>query len=341
MGYNEVTFLSDRVCGICGFTHSVAYTSSVENAMGIVVPERAQMIRSILLEVERLHSHLLNLGLACHFVGFDSGFMQFFRIREQSMKMAEILTGARKTYGMNLIGGIRRDILKDDMIATIALAGGMRRDLNELVDILLSTANTEQRSMGVGILDPQVARDFSNVGPMVRGSGHRRDMRQDHPYAGYAKLPFELYSETGNDVYSRLKVRIHEVFNSLNMIEFGLQSLPGGPLAVEGFTYIPHRFALGFAEAPRGDDIHWSMTGDNQKLFRWRCRAATYANWPTLRYMLRGNTVSDAPLIIGSLDPCYSCTDRMTVVDVRKKTSIVVPYKEIERYGIERKNSPL
>ncbi len=341
MGYNEVTFLSDRVCGICGFTHSVAYTTSVENAMGIVVPERAQMIRSILLEVERLHSHLLNLGLACHFVGFDSGFMQFFRIREQSMKMAEILTGARKTYGMNLIGGMRRDILKDDMITTIALAGGMRRDLNELVDILLSTPNTEQRSIGVGILDPQVARDFSNVGPMVRGSGHRRDMRQDHPYAGYAKLPFELFSETGNDVYSRLKVRIHEVFNSLNMIQFGLQSLPGGPLAVEGFNYIPHRFALGFAEAPRGDDIHWSMTGDNQKLFRWRCRAATYANWPTLRYMLRGNTVSDAPLIIGSLDPCYSCTDRMTVVDVRKKTSIVVPYKEIERYGIERKSSPL
>jgi formate hydrogenlyase subunit 5 len=341
MGYNEVTFLSDRVCGICGFTHSVAYTSSVENAMGIVVPERAQMIRSILLEVERLHSHLLNLGLACHFVGFDSGFMQFFRVREQSMKMAEILTGARKTYGMNLIGGMRRDILKDDMIATIALAGSMRRDLNDLVDILLSTPNTEQRSVGVGILDPQVARDFSNVGPMVRGSGHRRDMRQDHPYAGYAKLPFELYSETGNDVYSRLKVRIREVFNSLDMIEFGLQNLPGGPLAVEGFTYIPHRFALGFAEAPRGDDVHWSMTGDNQKLFRWRCRAATYANWPTLRYMLRGNTVSDAPLIIGSLDPCYSCTDRMTVVDVRKKTSIVVPYKEIERYGIERKNSPL
>ena len=341
MGYNEVTFLSDRVCGICGFTHSVAYTTSVENAMGIVVPERAQMIRSILLEVERLHSHLLNLGLACHFVGFDSGFMQFFRVREQSMKMAEILTGARKTYGMNLIGGIRRDILKEDMLQTIALAGSMRRELNDLVDILLSTPNTEQRSVGIGLLDPQVARDFSNVGPMVRGSGHRRDMRQDHPYAGYAKLPFELCSESGNDVYSRLKVRIHEVFNSLNMIEFGLQSLPGGPLAVEGFTYIPHRFALGFAEAPRGDDVHWSMTGDNQKLFRWRCRAATYANWPTLRYMLRGNTVSDAPLIIGSLDPCYSCTDRMTVVDVRKKTSVVVPYKEIERYGIERKNSPL
>lgn len=267
--------------------------------------------------------------------------MQFFRVRETSMKMAEILTGARKTYGLNLIGGIRRDLLKEDMIQTRQLAQQMRRDVQELVDMLLSTPNMEQRTVGIGRLDPEIARDFSNVGPMVRASSHARDTRADHPFVGYGLLPMEVHSEQGCDVISRLKVRINEVYTSLNMIDFGLDNLPGGPLMVEGFTYIPHRFALGFAEAPRGDDIHWSMTGDNQKLYRWRCRAATYANWPTLRYMLRGNTVSDAPLIIGSLDPCYSCTDRMTVVDVRKKKSKVVPYKELERYSIERKNSPL
>lgn len=257
------------------------------------------------------------------------------------MKMAEILTGARKTYGLNLIGGIRRDLLKEDMIQTRQLAQQMRRDVQELVDMLLSTPNMEQRTVGIGRLDPQIARDFSNVGPMVRASGHARDTRADHPFVGYGLLPMTVHSEQGCDVISRLKVRINEVYTALNMIDFGLDNLPGGPLMVEGFTYIPHRFALGFSEAPRGDDIHWSMTGDNQKLYRWRCRAATYANWPTLRYMLRGNTVSDAPLIIGSLDPCYSCTDRMTVVDVRKKKSKVVPYKELERYSIERKNSPL
>ncbi|MGY0161256.1 hydrogenase large subunit [Edwardsiella tarda] len=341
MGYNEVTFLSDRVCGICGFAHSTAYTSSVENALGIEVPLRAKAIRSILLEVERLHSHLLNLGLSCHFVGFDSGFMQFFRVREKSMKMAEILTGARKTYGLNLIGGIRRDMLKADMIATRQLAAEMRAEVKALIDILFSTPNIEQRTVGIGRLDPQIARDFSNVGPMVRASGHARDTRADHPFAGYDLLPMTVHSEQGCDVISRVKVRINEVFTALNMIEFGLDNLPGGPLAVEGFNYVPHRFALGFTEAPRGDDIHWSMTGDNQKLYRWRCRAATYANWPTLRYMLRGNTVSDAPLIIGSLDPCYSCTDRVTLVDVNRRKSVTVPYKEIERYGLERKDSPL
>ncbi|SPW34863.1 Hydrogenase-3 component E [Edwardsiella tarda] len=341
MGYNEVTFLSDRVCGICGFAHSTAYTSSVENALGIEVPLRAKAIRSILLEVERLHSHLLNLGLSCHFVGFDAGFMQFFRVREKSMKMAEILTGARKTYGLNLIGGIRRDMLKADMIATRQLVAEMRAEVKSLIDILFSTPNIEQRTVGIGRLDPQIARDFSNVGPMVRASGHARDTRADHPFAGYDLLPMTVHSEQGCDVISRVKVRINEVFTALNMIEFGLDNLPGGPLAVEGFNYVPHRFALGFTEAPRGDDIHWSMTGDNQKLYRWRCRAATYANWPTLRYMLRGNTVSDAPLIIGSLDPCYSCTDRVTLVDVNRRKSVTVPYKEIERYGLERKDSPL
>ncbi|AUH01409.1 hydrogenase large subunit [Prodigiosinella confusarubida] len=341
MGYNEVTFLSDRVCGICGFTHSVAYTSSIENALGIPVPPRAHAIRSVLLEVERLHSHLLNIGLSSHFVGFDTGFMQFFRIREKSMQMAEMLTGARKTYGLNLIGGVRRDILKDSRLKTIKLVREMHEEVTQLTDMLLNTANMGQRTQGIGILDRKVARDYSPVGPMIRASGFQRDVRIDHPFAGYLDLPMELHHLDAGDVYSRLLVRVREVFTSLAMIEFGLDNLPEGPLLNEHFTYQPHKFALGFTEAPRGEDIHWSMTGDNQKLFRWRCRAATYANWPVLRYMLRGNTVSDAPLIIGSLDPCYSCTDRVTLVDVRTQKITTVPYKEMERYGLERTNSPL
>lgn len=341
MGYDEVTFLADRVCGICGFTHSVAYANSVENALGIKVPERAQMIRTILLEVERLHSHLLNIGLSCHFVGFDTGFMQFFRVREKAMKMAEMLTGARKTYGLNLIGGVRRDILKEQRIEGLKIVQEMRTEVTQLVEILLETPNMHQRTAGIGMLDRKVARDYSPVGPMVRASGYNRDVRRDHPFAAYASIPFDLQVLDGCDVNSRVMIRIQEFFESIGIIEYGLANMPVGPLLTEGFHYQPHKFALGFTEAPRGEDVHWSMLGDNQKLYRWRCRAATYANWPTLRYMLRGNTVSDAPLIIGSLDPCYSCTDRVTVVDVRKRKSQTVSYKEIERYGIERKNSPL
>lgn len=341
MGYDEVTFLADRVCGICGFTHSVAYANSVENALGLEVPARAHMIRSIFLEVERLHSHLLNLGLASHFVGFDTGFMQFFRVREKAMTLAELLTGARKTYGMNLIGGVRRDILKDERIRTLQVVRELRADVKALVDMMLDTPNMIQRTAGIGRLDPQVARDYSPAGPLVRASGHRRDIRIDHPFAAYASLPLTLHSKDGCDVLSRVVIRAEEVFDSLSMIEYALEHMPEGPILVEGFAYVPHRFALGSTEAPRGEDIHWTMLGDNQKLYRWRCRAPTYANWPPLRYMLRGNTVSDAPLIVASIDPCYSCTDRVTLVDVRKGSSTTVPYKEIERYGRERKNSPL
>jgi Ni,Fe-hydrogenase III large subunit/Ni,Fe-hydrogenase III component G len=341
MGYNEVTFLADRVCGICGYAHSVAYTNSVENALGIEVPERAQAIRMVLLETERLHSHMLNIGLVCHFVGFDSGFMQFFRVREKAMTLAELLTGSRKTYAMNLIGGVRRDILGEQKIRTLQLVAELRAETMRLVDILLSTANFDSRVNGVGLLDKQLARDYSPVGPVVRGSGFRRDTRVDHPFAGYRKVALPINTRDGCDVLSRTLIRISEVLDSLSLIEQVLDAAPGGPILNEKFTYKPYQFALGFTEAPRGEDVHWSMTGDNQKLFRWRCRAATYANWPVLRYMLRGNTVSDAPLIVGSIDPCYSCADRVTVVDVRRETSKTVPYKELERYCRERTDSPL
>ncbi len=341
MGYNDVTFLADRICGICGFTHSVAYASSIENALGIHAPPRAATIRTILLEVERLHSHLLNLGLACHFVGFDTGFMHFFRVREKSMELAELLTGSRKTYALNLIGGVRRDILAEQSARTRQLIGELRTEVTRLLDILLSTANMRQRLEGIGKLDHKVARDYSPVGPTVRGSGHRRDIRIDHPYAGYAGIPIPLHVMEGGDVLSRTLIRAQEFFDSIAIIEHCLDNAPAGPVLVEGFTYTPHRFALGYTEAPRGEDIHWSMLGDNQKLHRWRCRAASYNNWPSLRYMLRGNTVSHAPIIVASIDPCYSCTDRVTVVDVRKRNASVIPYKEMERYCRERTNSPL
>ncbi len=341
MNYDQVTFLTDRICGICGYAHSVAYSTSVERALGIDVPMRAQYIRTILLEVERLHSHLLNLGLACHFVGFDTGFMQFFRVREKTMKMAELLTGARKTYGMNLIGGIRRDILKEERTQALRWISELRVEVKNLVDILLNTPNIVQRTQGIGMLETKVARDYSPVGPTLRGSGFARDTRVIHPYVAYDRVPWTTVSKTGCDVLSRTLIRAEEFFGSLSMVEECLETMPDGPILVEGFRYRPYSFALGYVEAPRGEDIHWTMLGDNQKIYRWRCRASSYNNWPPLRYMLRGNTFSDAPLIVASIDPCYSCTERVTVVDIRKKSVKTVPYKEMERYCIERKDSPL
>jgi formate hydrogenlyase subunit 5 len=154
-------------------------------------------------------------------------------------------------------------------------------------------------------------------------------------------VPWKLTYKDGCDVLARTLIRAEEFFESLSMVERCLEEMPEGPVLVEGFNYKPYSFALGYVEAPRGEDIHWSMLGDNQKIYRWRCRASSYNNWPPLRYMLRNNTISDAPLIVASIDPCYSCTERVTVVDVRKKKVSIISYKEMERYCRERKHSPL
>ena len=342
LNYDAVTFLADRICGICGNAHSVAYAEAVENAQGIEVPVRGQYIRAILLEVERLHSHLLNLGLVCHYCGFDTGFQHFFRVREKTMDLAVLLTGARKTYGLNLIGGVRRDILDEQKLATIKYVREIRNEVEALVDMLVSTANFESRTAGVGRLDPAVARDYSPVGPCVRGSGIARDVRFDHPFDGYKYLSgMKARSHDGCDVQSRTLVRVEEFMDSLTMIEQLLDGAPAGPVLTEDWRYTPHKFALGYTEAPRGEDMHWAQVGDNQKCYRWRAKAATYSNWPILRYMFRGNTVADAAIIVGSMDPCYSCTDRVTVVDVKKKTETVLTKDQLEGYCRRRTHSPL
>jgi Ni,Fe-hydrogenase III large subunit len=257
------------------------------------------------------------------------------------MKMAELLTGARKTYGMNLIGGVRRDIQKAERTQTIQWLHELKGEVTSLVNVLLETPNIVQRTAGIGRLEPQVARDYSPVGPNLRGSGFERDTRVGHPYVAYDRVPWKISSKDSCDVLGRTLVRVEEFFTCLEIVERLLDEMPDGPILTEGFTYKPGAYALGYVEAPRGEDIHWAMLGDNQKVYRWRCRASSYNNWPALRYMLQGNTLSDAPLIVASIDPCYSCTERVTVVDVKKNKVQVIPYKEIERYGIERKNSPL
>ena len=344
MNYDSVPFLAERICGICGFAHSVAYAETIEHAQGIEVPLRAQYIRAIVLETERLHSHLLNLGLVCHYSGFDTGFQHFFRIREKSMDLAEMITGARKTYGINLIGGVRRDILAEQKLQTLKYLDELEADATRLVDELVSTPNFLKRAQGVGVLDKKVARDYSPVGPTVRGSGFARDVRWNHPFDGYAAIArnHKPITQDSCDVLGRTLVRIGEFTDSVQIIRELLQAdLPKGPVLNDKWTYEPRKFALAATEAPRGEDVHWSMIGDNQKCYRWRAKASTYSNWPVLRSMFRGNTISDAALIVGSIDPCYSCTERVTIVDVKKSKQQVLTKQQLENYCRDRRHSPL
>ncbi len=321
--YQKIPFLAERICGICGFVHSCCSIMAMEKAAGIEVPERAEYIRTIVLELERIHSHLLWVGVAAHILGYDAGFMHVWRVREPVMIISELITGSRKTYGINLVGGVRVDIDKDKAAKVLKVLDRVEREFKELADLLLSVPQIKYRAKGTGILSRSEARALSVVGPVARASGLYRDIRKDYPYLAYKDADFNVPLYTEGDNLSRVLVRVEEVFESINIIRQLIDRLPQGPVMSEECSKVipvdelipPGKYAVAAAEAPRGEDVHFLITGEGRP-YRWKVRAPTYQNIPALRPMLRGDTLADAPLTIASIDPCFSCTDRVLVIDL-------------------------
>ncbi|MCD6301735.1 MAG: NADH-quinone oxidoreductase subunit C [Staphylothermus sp.] len=326
--YQKVPFLAERICGICGFVHSVSYTMSVERAAKIDVPERAEYIRSIILEVERLHSHLLWIGVACHLLGYDAGFMHSWRIREKVMVLSELLTGSRKTYGINLVGGVRKDINKDKIQAIMNTLKYIKEEFSKLVEVIAHVPQIVKRATGTGILPRDDARKLSVVGPVARGSGLNRDVRKDYPYAAYPYVSFKVPVYSEGDNLARLFVRIDEVFESINILEQLLDKIPQGPIFAEKIEVPEGVIGIGNVEAPRGEAIHVTITGKGRP-YRWRVRAPTYQNIPALKIMLKDAPLADAPLTIASIDPCFSCTDRLLVIDLKTGKAVKKTMEEI------------
>ncbi|WNY99438.1 Formate hydrogenlyase subunit 5 (FHL subunit 5) (Hydrogenase-3 component E) [Sulfurospirillum sp. 'SP'] len=342
MNYDQMGYLAERVCGICGYAHAIACIEAAEKAINLEIPARAQAIRVICSEIERLHSHLLNIGLACEVTGNYNAFMHIFRIREYSMKLAELVTGGRKTYGNVVMGGLRRDMTGVEIKESLRILKIIETQVDEVWDAVMDDQRQMKRWKGVGILDKQVARDFSPVGPNIRGSGIKRDTRYDHPYDFFKQIEFNVAVVEGGDVFAREMVRYMELKSSVSIIRQCFELMPQTPIIVDPTFHVkPENYALAYVEAPRGENVHWIMQGSAQKVFRWRCRAATYNNWPSLRFQFRGNTIADAALIVCSLDPCYSCTERVTVVDIKSKKSKILTNHDLKEFSKTLKNSPM
>ncbi|MEM2576143.1 MAG: NADH-quinone oxidoreductase subunit C [Sulfolobales archaeon] len=331
LSYNQIPFVAERICGICGFVHSACYCQAVENAAKIEVPERAHYLRSLILEIERLHSHLLWLGIACHVLGFDTGFMHAWRIREPIMDLAEALTGNRKNYGLNIVGGVRRDINKDSIEKVLKMLDSFKKEYNKFINGLTSVREIVKRLEGSGLLPKSEAISYGVVGPVARASGLKRDVRVDHPYAAYKEVSFKVPTYSECDNMSRLMVRIDEVYESIEIINQLLDKMPGGPIFAENAEVPEYREGFSGIEAPRGEDVHYVLTGKYSKVYRWRVRAPSYNNIPALKVMLHECPLSDAPLTIASIDPCFSCTDRLLVVDVRSGKKFKVSLKTLAR----------
>ncbi|MDA3047482.1 NADH-quinone oxidoreductase subunit C [Campylobacter sp. JMF_08 NE1] len=331
MNYTQMAFLAERVCGICGFAHSIAMARATENAMGLEIPERAQALRIMSAEVERLHSNLLNIGLACEVTGNYTAFMHVFRVREYTLDLAQILTGGRKTYGTVTVGGMRRDIRAKEIKEILNLLSKIEQEFEDVWEVIINDERQMSRWKGIGVLDPQVGRDYGSVGPTIRASGFKRDVRYDYPDEFTKKLKFNINTETSCDVYGRVKVRYHDTKDAISVIRQCIDIMPGGDIIVNSdYRVKPNSYAIGYIEAPRGEDIHWIMQSGSQKVYRWRVKAPTFSNWPALAHQLRGYTVADAALIVCSLDPCYSCTERLTVVDIKSGKSKILAGKELK-----------
>ncbi|RPI20489.1 MAG: Fe-S-binding domain-containing protein, partial [Acidobacteria bacterium] len=328
--YNEIPFLAERICGICGLVHSTAYVQAVEEAARIPTPLRAKYIRSILLELERVHSHLLWLGIAGHILGFDTVLMQSWRMREPVMWLTEKMTGNRKTYGINLVGGVRRDIPKETHPEILRVLAEVEREWLLVVSAVKDDTPLLMRLSKVGILKPSDARSLGAVGPTGRGSNQPIDVRVDHPYAAYEFIEPKAVWQKNGDCASRTLVRLEETLESIHQIRELLDQMPEGPIQAPVTEAIPPGLeAVSAVEAPRGEVIHYVMTGEEARPHRWRVRAPTYANLQALPKLIEGMTIADIPIALGSIDPCFSCTERMQVIDVRSRKVRVYSREEL------------
>jgi Ni,Fe-hydrogenase III large subunit/Ni,Fe-hydrogenase III component G len=338
VSYNEIPFIAERICGICGSVHATSYSQAVELAAGLKISRRAEYIRTIMLEIERVHSHLLWLGVAGHLIGFDTVFMQAWRVRESIMWLGEKLTGNRKTYGMIVVGGVRRDItpeLKDDLLNVLKK---IEEELIVIKNAIIGDTAIHRRTKGVGVISTQDTIKWSLVGPVARARGVDIDTRRDHPYAAYDEMKFDVPVLDTNDVWATVVVRILETFEAISIIRQALDKMPNdGPILTEFDEAIkPLVHSITAVEAPRGEVVHYLITGEENRPERWRVRAPTYPNLQGVPLMLLNNQLADVPIIIGSIDPCFSCTDRVEVVDVRSGKMRVVDKEEFE---IKSRNS--
>lgn len=318
LGYNDVPMMAERICGICGCVHSVAYCQAVESAAAIQVPPRAEFMRTIMLEIERLHSHPLWVGLACHLVGFDTLFMQSWRIREPIMWLAEKITGNRKTYALSLVGGVRWDLTPELIAETRSVLDKLESEWLAVAAAVSKDKNIQARTSGIGMADKALCKDMGLVGPVARAAGVDIDMRRDVPYAAYDRVDFNVITSDTADVWGRVVVRVYEVFESIKIIRQALEKIPAGPLMAEIEGELPEgRVGFTSVEAPRGESHHFIITGENNRVRRWRARAPTYQNLQGIPAMIKDQRLSDMQISLGGIDPCMSCTDRMETVDIR------------------------
>jgi NADH-quinone oxidoreductase subunit D len=334
--YIQDIYLLERICGICSHSHSTCYVQTVEALAGVEVPRRALYLRALIGELERIHSHLLWLGIAGHEIGFMTLFMYAWKDREIVMDILEMLTGNRVNYGMNTLGGVRRDINPEQAQKVLEALDQLQARTEYYQKTVLNEQTVVLRLSGVGKLSKEDGQRFGAVGPVLRASGVARDVRKDDPYGIYSELDFKVITDEHADVFGRTVVRVLELMESYKICRQVIKEMPDGPLTVKVPSRIPAGEAVSRYEAPRGEDMHYVRSNGTDKPERVKVRAPTLANSAAVAHMIAGGYLADVPIIIAAIDPCFSCTDRMIKVqDASSGKESIFNWEGLRKYSID------
>ncbi len=306
--YNQMVYVVERVCGICSCTHAMAFCQCVEEMMDVQIPERAVFLRTIWSELHRMHSHLLWLGLYADAFGFESLFMQFWKIREHVMDINEATAGNRVIISTNVVGGVRRDLSAEQQKWILKEMDYVEKEVRALMNTMLNDYTVCARTKGIGVLTAEQAIQLGAVGPMLRGSGVAQDARQCG-YGAYSHLDFEPISVPDGDCWARGKVRFLETLQSVELVRKAISMLPDSELSVK-VVGKPEGEVVGRVEQARGELLYYIKGNGTKYLDRVRIRTPTFANIPPLLAIMGGLQLADVPVAVLSIDPCISCTER-------------------------------
>ncbi len=333
--WTQNLYLMERICGICSHVHATAYTLAVEKLAGIQAPPRANAIRQLMAELERIHSHMLWLGVAAHEGGFDSLFMYSWRDRETVMDLLEKISGNKVHYSANLLGGVKFDI-------TPELADDIRKGLTYLeernkfyMDVVMGDETFIGRTRDIGTMAKDRAELLGAIGPTARASGIARDIRVDAPYVTYNDFPVVVQTHTAGDLHARFIVRINETFEAIRVIRLILDGLPTGDLTVRFPRRIPAGEAISRVEAPRGELLYFVESEGGDKPSRVKVRTPSLCNWSTVLALAIGLKLADMPMLLSGIDPCFSCNDRSVAVRTGKSDAQTWSWEQFRQYGIE------
>ena len=333
--WTQNLYLMERICGICSHIHATAFVQGVEKLAGVEAPPRARAIREIFAELERIHSHMLWLGVAAHEGGFDALFMYSWRDREVVMDMLEMLSGNRVHYSANLIGGVKYDI-------PLEMMDKIREGLNYLEERLLhylDVVNNDEtfigRTRGIGTMTREQAQLLGAVGPTARASNFAYDVRVDAPYAAYAEFPVEMVVAKEGDLHARFVVRILETMESIRVLRRIFDNMPESELVTRVPRRIPAGETISRVEAPRGELFYFIASNGGEKPERVKVRTPSLCNWGTVITLAVGHKLADMPMILAGIDPCFSCNDRLVMVKRSRLDPQVWTWADLRNYGIE------